>query len=70
MVTNIFNLITELFSKNKVEIVSSIVFGWGTVVLMIGASIVLYRKKWTSKSQEVKSLLTNNDVNEEDSINR
>ncbi|WP_264170036.1 hypothetical protein [Clostridium estertheticum] len=24
MVTNIFNLITELFSKNKVEIVSSI----------------------------------------------
>ncbi|MBW9151088.1 sodium-dependent transporter [Clostridium estertheticum] len=70
VVTNIFNLITELFSKNKVEIVSSIIFGWGTVVLMILASIVLYRKKWTSKSQEVKSLLTNNDVNEEDSINR
>ncbi|MBK5241348.1 sodium-dependent transporter [Clostridium sp.] len=47
VITNILDLITGLFSSGKVSIVSNIVFGWGIVVVMIGAAYVFYKKKWT-----------------------
>ena len=50
VITNIFNLITELFNKDTVGIISNLVFGWGTVVIMIGASFVFYKKKWSANS--------------------
>ncbi|MFT5875956.1 MAG: NSS family neurotransmitter:Na+ symporter, partial [Clostridium sp.] len=69
VIINTFNLISELFSEDTVLIVSNIVFGWGTVVIMIGVSVVLYKKKWTAKAQEEKDLLTNNEANAEIEIN-
>jgi NSS family neurotransmitter:Na+ symporter len=49
VITNILDLITGLFSSDKASIVSSIAFGWGIVVIMIGAAYVFYKKKWTVK---------------------
>ncbi|PKM94890.1 MAG: sodium-dependent transporter [Firmicutes bacterium HGW-Firmicutes-1] len=51
VITNLFNLITGLFNQDSVGVISNIAFGWGTVVLMIGASIVFYKKKWTADAQ-------------------
>ncbi|MGH4140622.1 sodium-dependent transporter [Clostridium sp.] len=56
VITNIFSIITGLIKADRVGIVSNIVFGWGTVVIMIVASIVLYKKKWTAKAQEVATI--------------
>ncbi len=52
VITNLFNLITGLFDQDSVGVISNIVFGWGTVVIMIGASIIFYKKKWTATSQQ------------------
>ncbi|PKM52652.1 MAG: sodium-dependent transporter [Firmicutes bacterium HGW-Firmicutes-7] len=52
VITNLFNLITGLFSQDTVGAVSNVVFGWGTVVIMIGASIIFYKKKWTANAQQ------------------
>ncbi|MGH4138385.1 sodium-dependent transporter [Clostridium sp.] len=62
VVTNVVNLITDLFSKDMVGIASNIIFGWGIVVIMIGASVVFYKKKWTISAQKVDSTLINNMV--------
>ncbi|KYH34039.1 sodium:neurotransmitter symporter family protein [Clostridium tepidiprofundi DSM 19306] len=48
VITNLFNLITGLFNKNAVEIASNIIFGWGIVIIMIAASYIFYKKKWTT----------------------
>ncbi len=52
VVTNIINLITGLSSMDSIGVISNIIFGWGTVVLMIGASIVFYKKKWSVNAQQ------------------
>lgn len=53
VITNLIKIITELFSSDKVGIISNMVFGWGTVVIMIGASFVFYKKKWTANSNKM-----------------
>jgi NSS family neurotransmitter:Na+ symporter len=53
IITNLFNIITDLFSQDMVGIASNIIFGWGIVVIMIGASVVFYKKKWTTIEQKV-----------------
>lgn len=52
VVTNIFNLVTGLFSKDTAGVISNIVYGWGIVLIMIGASVIFYKRKWTSISHE------------------
>jgi NSS family neurotransmitter:Na+ symporter len=51
VVTNIVNLITGLGKMESVELMSNIIFGWGTVVIMIGASIVFCKRKWSVNAQ-------------------
>lgn len=51
VITNVFNLITGLFDQDSVGVISNIIFGWGTVVIMIGASIIFYKRKWTTNAQ-------------------
>ncbi|MDF2905449.1 MAG: putative sodium-dependent transporter [Herbinix sp.] len=51
VVTNIVNLITGLGKMESVELMSNIIFGWGTVVIMIGASIVFCKRKWSVNEQ-------------------
>lgn len=46
VVTNVFNMITGLIKQDTVGLISTIVFGWGTVAIMIGVSVMFYRKKW------------------------
>lgn len=48
VVTNIINLFTGLAGKDTAIVVSNIVFGWGAVLIMIGASVIFYKKKWTT----------------------
>ena len=48
VVTNIIQLVSGYSSLDKIGIISNIVFGWGTVVIMIGASILFYKRKWTT----------------------
>lgn len=60
VVTNIFNIITGLLSQDAVGRVSNIVFGWGIVVIMIGASFIFYKRKWTVNSQEASATSINN----------
>jgi NSS family neurotransmitter:Na+ symporter len=50
VITNLINLVTGLFRSDMVTVVSNIVFGFGTVVLMIGAAFVFYKKKWTANA--------------------
>lgn len=52
VITNLFNLVTELFSQDMVGILSNIVFGWGTVLIMIGASVLFYKRKWTADANQ------------------
>lgn len=52
VITNVFNLITGLFDQDSIGVISNIIFGWGTVVIMIGASIIFYKKKWTANAQQ------------------
>jgi neurotransmitter:Na+ symporter, NSS family len=47
VVTNIYNLVTGLADLDRIGVISTIVFGWGTVLLMIGASVLFYKRKWT-----------------------
>ena len=49
--TNIFNIVTGLFEADKIGLMSSIIFGWGTVVIMIGVSLVFNKKKWAEHHQ-------------------
>ncbi|MBU3189943.1 sodium-dependent transporter [Clostridium bowmanii] len=63
VITNLFNIITELLKKDTAGVVSNIVFGWGTVIIMIIASFVFYKKKWTAKAQEVAPTLNDKKVN-------
>ncbi len=69
VVTNLFNLITGLFSKDTVGIASNLIFGWGIVVIMVGASFVFYKKKWTATTQELDPTLINNEVNADAKVN-
>lgn len=48
VITNLFNLVTGLFSQDIVGVLSNIIFGWGIVVIMIGASIIFCKRKWTT----------------------
>jgi NSS family neurotransmitter:Na+ symporter len=50
VITNLINLVTGLFRSDMVTVVSNIVFGFGTVVLMIGVAFVFYKKKWTTNA--------------------
>ncbi|MDF2613357.1 MAG: putative sodium-dependent transporter [Clostridia bacterium] len=52
VITNLFNLVTGLFSQDTVGILSNIVFGWGTVLIMIGASVIFYKRKWTTDANQ------------------
>jgi neurotransmitter:Na+ symporter, NSS family len=60
VITNLFNIITGLLSQDAVGRVSNIVFGWGIVVIMIGASFIFYKRKWTANAQEATSTSINN----------
>jgi len=60
VITNLFNIITGLLNQDAVGKISNIVFGWGIVVIMIGASFVFYKKKWTVNEQVVNPMLNNN----------
>jgi NSS family neurotransmitter:Na+ symporter len=60
VITNLFNIITGLLNQDAIGKISNIVFGWGIVVIMIGASFVFYKKKWTVNEQVVNSTLNNN----------
>lgn len=50
VVTNIINLCTGLAGQDTAGVISNIIFGWGTVVLMIGTAIFFYKKKWATKA--------------------
>lgn len=50
VITNIFNLFTGLAEKDTAGVISNIIFGWGTVVVMVGFAILFYKKKWTTKT--------------------
>jgi NSS family neurotransmitter:Na+ symporter len=50
VVTNIINLFTGLAGLDTAGVVANIIFGWGTVVLMIGCAVFFYKKKWATKS--------------------
>ncbi len=52
VITNLFNLVTGLFNQDMAGIISNIVFGWGTVVIMIGASVIFYKRKWTTNAHQ------------------
>lgn len=52
VVTNIFNIVTGLSKLDTTGLISNIVFGWGIVVIMIGASIIFYKRKWTTNAQQ------------------
>ncbi|HHW00128.1 MAG TPA: sodium-dependent transporter [Clostridiaceae bacterium] len=52
VVTNIINLFTGLLSMDVIGVIAQIVFGWGIVLIMIGASIVFYKRKWTTSVNE------------------
>jgi len=52
VVTNIFNIFTGLFKQESIGVISNIIFGWGAVAIMIGASLVLRNKKWAVKEED------------------
>jgi len=52
VVTNIIQLITGYSSMDKMGIISNIVFGWGTVLIMVGTSIIFYKRKWTTNADQ------------------
>lgn len=52
VVTNLFNLVTGLFSQDAVGVLSNIIFGWGTVLIMVGASVIFYKRKWTTDAHQ------------------
>lgn len=47
VVTNLFNMISGLSNQDATGIISNVVFGWGTVLIMVGASILFYKRKGT-----------------------
>lgn len=51
VITNLFNMITGLFNQDSVGVISNIVFGWGIVVIMVGASVFFVKKKWSVTAQ-------------------
>jgi len=48
VVTNIIGMFRGLLSMDTVSVILQAVFDWGTVLIMIGASIVFYKRKWTT----------------------
>lgn len=52
VVTNIFNIVTGLSKLDTTGLISNIVFGWGIVVIMIGASVIFYKRKWTMNANQ------------------
>jgi len=52
VVTNIVKIVTGLSDMDRIGVISNIVFGWGTVVIMIGASVIFYKRKWTTNAQQ------------------
>jgi len=52
VITNVINLFTGLFNQDSVGVISNIIFGWGTVVIMIGASVIFYKRKWTTNAHQ------------------
>lgn len=60
VITNLFNIITGLLNQDAVGRLSNIIFGWGIVVIMIGASVIFYKRKWTANAEEVSAASVNN----------
>jgi len=52
VVTNIVKLITGYSSMDKMGVVSNVIYGWGTVVIMIGTSIIFCKRKWSANANE------------------
>ena len=44
--TNLYNIVTGLFEADRIGVMSSILFGWGTVAIMIIVSLIFKRKQW------------------------
>ncbi len=51
VITNIIKIVTDLSGMDKIGVISNIVYGWGIVVIMIGASIIFCKRKWTTNAQ-------------------
>ncbi len=49
IVTNIIKVIGGLLKAEGTVFLSNIVFGWGTVLIMLLSAIVFYNKRWTVK---------------------
>jgi len=47
VITNIINIFTGMFSQDSVGVISNIIFGWGTVAIMIIASLIFNKKEWS-----------------------
>lgn len=57
----VMNFVTgtqKLLDLEPLDLRANLVFGWGTVALMIGASIWFYLKTWTANAQEQATPLT------------
>lgn len=64
VITNIFNLFTGLFKQDAVGQMSTIIYGWGIVVIMIGVSIIFNNKKWTNTQQQSETIEKTTEVME------
>lgn len=52
VITNVFNLVTGMFDQDTIGVMSTIIYGWGIVVIMVGASVLFYKRKWTTQAAE------------------
>lgn len=50
VVTNIFNIVTGLSKQDTTGLIANIVFGWGTVLAMVAASVYFYNRKGTTNT--------------------
>jgi len=46
VITNFVSGIMKMFGMDSITLISNIVFGWGTVLLMIGVAIVFCKRPW------------------------
>lgn len=46
VVTHVIGLFTGLADMEAVDVASNVIFGWGTVVVMMGGATLLYRRRW------------------------
>ena len=52
VVTNIIRMVTGLLPMDTISVIAQVVFGWGTVLIMIGAAVVFNRRKWAKGVSE------------------